>query len=206
MIVITLEGDSSDLIDALFTDARLLDRIAEENTKHLDAIKANPSAPRRSYIGFTTVIAERIENVANNNSQIAALCKKSGAWQAHLKGPLAHIREVQSKPLGGTKPIEFPAESSDEEEDGDSIFSRYRLGFSENLEDDLDDDDDEDEDLEGENFRSSDEFDEHSEFSTDRNLDDLDSEESSDIQDEDLLSDSDEELSSEEGGNSESDD
>lgn len=148
MIVITLEGYNPALVDALFKKARVLERIAEQNIAHADAVKKDPAAPRRGYVGFTTLIADHIEKAAKSNEQIATLIKNP-VWDEFCNGLLAKIRDLERKPLGGPKPIDFPAESSEEEEE--SIFSKFKLGFTDPLAADFDENSDD----EGEGYLST---------------------------------------------------
>jgi len=129
-----LEGENIVLQNALITKARLPARIAENAA--LNAIEeAKPKGVRRGYMGHLIAIGVRLQQAAARSAALAAAINANPGWSAYEAGAFAEARAAQTKPLGGQRPMGGPGESSDDEEEqeldeeGDSIFDRYQLGF-----------------------------------------------------------------------------
>jgi len=144
-IIIVLEGYNDDLIVSLFERGNLLSRIVQADQMNRAEL-AKPGWKRRSYMGFITVIAQQIETAISGIPKLEQIAEASDVWKKYVQGSLAEIKNIEGKPLGPHKPVDFPADSSEEEDeqDRDSILSKYRLGFTDNFADDLEDDDEND--------------------------------------------------------------
>jgi len=145
-----LEGDNVALQCSLVTQTKLLERIVEADRENTEE-QARPRGYRRGFMGHLTAIALRLQAAAARAPELDALLNADEAWLDYVNGSLAQLRAAESKPLGGHRPMGGPGESSDEDEeelddDGDSIFDRYQLGFGT---DDFADDDSDDEDGDG---------------------------------------------------------
>lgn len=140
-----LEGDNVPLQCSLVTQTKLLDRLVAADAANA-AEEAKPRGVRRGFMGHLTAISMRIQAAAACAPALEALLQGHEAWLEYVNGSLARLRAAESKPLGGHRPMGGPGESSDEDEeelddDGDSIFDRYQLGFGTEEFGDEDDDD-----------------------------------------------------------------
>lgn len=128
-----LEGDNSQLQLSLVNQAKLPSLLVNANKVNNEEI-AKPRGVRRGYMGHVTSIAVRLMQTAARSAPLAAALESDKEWYEYLQGDLAAVRTAETKPLGGHRPMGGPGESSDEDEeelddDGDSIFDRYQLGF-----------------------------------------------------------------------------
>jgi hypothetical protein len=140
-----LEGDNVPLQCSLVTQTKLLDRLVAADAANA-AEEAKPRGVRRGFMGHLTAISMRIQAAASCAPALEALLQAHEPWLEYVNGSLARLRAAESKPLGGHRPMGGPGESSDEDEeelddDGDSIFDRYQLGFGTEEFGDEDDDD-----------------------------------------------------------------
>jgi serine/threonine-protein phosphatase 6 regulatory subunit 3 len=140
-----LEGDNVPLQCSLVTQTKLLDRLVAADAANA-AEEAKPRGVRRGFMGHLTAISMRIQAAAACAPALEALLQAHEPWLEYVNGSLARLRAAESKPLGGHRPMGGPGESSDEDEeelddDGDSIFDRYQLGFGTEEFGDEDDDD-----------------------------------------------------------------
>jgi len=133
-----LEGHNDDLKIAMLGHARLLDRIVEAN--NLNTSETNkPRTARLGYMGFVTAISFAIVNAATSNPKLEELIESHTEWKNYASS-LTELRTIENKPLGGHRPLLPPGEGNvDEEEeqhDADSIFDRYKLGFTDDFPED----------------------------------------------------------------------
>jgi len=141
-----LDGRNDDLKLALLGNAMLLDRIVEANQINISE-SAKPRNTRLGYMGFLTTISLSIANAASTNTKLEDIVRAHGEWMNYVNTSLTEIRTIETKPLGGHRPLGVPGgESSEEEEeqhDTDSIFDRYKLGFTDDFPEDANEDYDE---------------------------------------------------------------
>jgi len=137
IILTILDGQNDDLKYELLITAGLLDRIVEANKINI-AEGAKPRNARLGYMGFLTTISLSIAAVASSNPKIEELIEHHTEWKNYYNTSLTEIRTIMTKPLGGHRPLGMPsgnfafAESGDDEEeqqDSNSIFDQYKLGF-----------------------------------------------------------------------------
>lgn len=111
----------------------------------LNSVK--PRSTRLGYMGFLTTISLAIANAASTNPKLEDVVRAHGEWMNYVNTSLTEIRTIETKPLGGHRPLGVPGgESSEEEEeqhDTDSIFDRYKLGFTDDFPEDANEDYDE---------------------------------------------------------------
>lgn len=95
-------------------------------------------------MGFLTTISLSIAAAASSNPKIEELIEQHTEWKNYYNTSLTEIRTIMTKPLGGHRPLGMPSgeSSGDEEEEqqDNSIFDQYKLGFSEEFPDDGNDD------------------------------------------------------------------
>jgi len=141
-----LDGRNDDLKLALLGNAMLLDRIVDANQINISE-SAKPRNTRLGYMGFLTTISLSIANAASTNTKLEDIVRAHGDWMNYVNTSLTEIRTIETKPLGGHRPLGVPGgESSEEEEeqhDTDSIFDRYKLGFTDDFPEDANEDYDE---------------------------------------------------------------
>jgi len=137
-----LEGRNDELKLALLGNAMLLDRIVEANQINISE-SGKPRSTRLGYMGFLTTISLSIANAATTNAKLEDIVRAHGEWMNYVNTSLTEIRTIETKPLGGHRPLGVPGgESSEEEEeqhDSDSIFDRYKLGFTDDFPEDTND-------------------------------------------------------------------
>jgi len=147
IILTILDGQNDDLKYELLVTAGLLDRIVEANKINISEA-TKPRNARLGYMGFLTTISLSIAAVASSNPKIDELIEHHTEWKNYYNTSLTEIRTIMTKPLGGHRPLGMPSgeSSGDEEEeqqDSNSIFEQYKLGFSDEFPDDGNEDYDE---------------------------------------------------------------
>jgi serine/threonine-protein phosphatase 6 regulatory subunit 3 len=147
IILTVLESQNDDLKYELLVNAGLLDRIVEANKLNITE-STRPRNARLGYMGFLTTISLSIAAAASSNPKIEELIEHHAEWKTYYNTSLTEIRTIMTKPLGGHRPLGMPSgeSSGDEEEeqqDSNSIFDQYKLGFSDEFPDDGNEDYDE---------------------------------------------------------------
>jgi len=135
-----LEGQNEDLKVALLIDAGLLDRIVEANKINIEESN-RPRNARLGYMGFLTTISLAIANAAATSPKVEELIESHAEWKNYVNTSLTEIRTIETKPLGGHRPIGMPGgessgEDDEEQHDSESIFDRYKLGFTDDFPED----------------------------------------------------------------------
>lgn len=147
IILTVLESQNDDLKHEMLVNAGLLDRIVEANKLNISE-STRPRNARLGYMGFLTTISLSIAAAASSNPKIEELIEQHTEWKNYYNTSLTEIRTIMTKPLGGHRPLGMPSgeSSGDEEEeqqDSNSIFDQYKLGFSDEFPDDGNEDYDE---------------------------------------------------------------
>lgn len=129
-----LEGRNDELKLALLNTSSLLNRIVEANQTNINETN-KPRSARLGYMGFLTNISLSIANAASSNPKLEEIVRAHSDWMNYVNTSLTEIRTIETKPLGGHRPMGVPGgESSEEEEEQhDSIFDRYKLGFTDDF-------------------------------------------------------------------------
>lgn len=144
IILTILESQNDDLKHEMLVNAGLLDRIVEANKLNITESTTRPRNARLGYMGFLTTISLSIAAAASSNPRIEELIEQHTEWKNYYNTSLTEIRTIMTKPLGGHRPLGMPSgeSSGDEEEEqqDNSIFDQYKLGFSEEFPDDGNDD------------------------------------------------------------------
>jgi len=146
IILTILESQNDDLKHEMLVTAGLLDRIVEANKLNISE-STRPRNARLGYMGFLTTISLSIAAAASSNPKIEELIEQHTEWKNYYNTSLTEIRTIMTKPLGGHRPLGMPSgnfggmgeSSGDEEEDqqdSNSIFDQYKLGFSDEFPDD----------------------------------------------------------------------
>jgi serine/threonine-protein phosphatase 6 regulatory subunit 3 len=153
IILTVLESHNDDLKYEMLVTSGLLDRIVEANKLNISESSTRPRNARLGYMGFLTTISLSIAAAASSNPRIEELIEQHQEWKNYYNTSLTEIRTIMTKPLGGHRPLGMPSgnfglgeSSGDEEEeqqDSNSIFDQYKLGFSDEFPDDGNEDYDE---------------------------------------------------------------
>jgi len=146
IILTILECQNDDLKFEMLVNAGLLDRIVEANKLNISE-GTRPRNARLGYMGFLTTISLSIAAAASSNPKIEELIEHHTEWKNYYNTSLTEIRTIMTKPLGGHRPLGMPGgnfglegenggDEEEEQQDSNSIFDQYKLGFSDEFPDD----------------------------------------------------------------------
>eukprot|EP00026_Physarum_polycephalum_P003595 Phypoly_transcript_03608.p1 GENE.Phypoly_transcript_03608~~Phypoly_transcript_03608.p1 ORF type:complete len:642 (-),score=133.65 Phypoly_transcript_03608:261-2186(-) len=145
IILTILECQNDDLKYEMLVNAGLLDRIVEANKLNISE-GTRPRNARLGYMGFLTTISLSIAAAASSNPKIEELIEHHEEWKNYYNTSLTEIRTIMTKPLGGHRPLGMPGgnfglgenggDEEEEQQDSNSIFDQYKLGFSDEFPDD----------------------------------------------------------------------
>jgi len=148
MIQGILEGENEDLKISLLRDCKLPERICEANKLNEEDL-GKPKGMRRGYMGYITIIATNLNNMALSLPTADKILAENPGWQDYVRGPLASIQDKETQPMTSASE---PAPGFDEQDDLEEDFETGRLVFETNadfstkestltMEDDSDEDD-----------------------------------------------------------------
>jgi len=146
-----LKSDNQRLKAHLIEEANLIGLIIEagqaneHNQKNLGY--------RKPYMGYITTISLMLINASSQNKLIQDKLADNVEWKKYVETSLNEIRQIETKPLGGHKPLTFSDNINEEEEEmaetsAQAVFTQYLAqqgyaGAYQDVDDDYDDDENE---------------------------------------------------------------
>jgi len=138
IIQTVLEGRNDDIKLALLGNSLLLDRIVEANQINISE-STKPRSTRLGYMGFLTTISLSIANAASTNPKLEDIVRAHGEWMNYVNTSLTEIRTIETKPLGGHRPLgvpgftdDFPEDANEDYDEGEMTFDTAGFGGSYN--------------------------------------------------------------------------
>jgi len=141
-----LDGENEDLKKHLLIDCNLIKRIIEANNEN-DVECSKPKGVRRGYMGHLTSISSCLLQTASTDQSVEKLLSEIPDWNEYVKGPLAQIKERESRPLAYTAQEftnNYTEDLTEETEETEDFDNEYHNDQDFAVDDDDDDEDDDD--------------------------------------------------------------
>eukprot|EP01099_Mayorella_cantabrigiensis_P004534 TRINITY_DN3418_c1_g2_i1.p1 TRINITY_DN3418_c1_g2~~TRINITY_DN3418_c1_g2_i1.p1 ORF type:complete len:614 (-),score=156.00 TRINITY_DN3418_c1_g2_i1:215-2056(-) len=152
LIEIILKSNNQPLKLHLFEEANLIGLIVEASQAN-EVQNQSPKGFRKPFMGYITSISSHLLTVANQNKLVADKLNVNEEWKRYIDTAFKDIQQIQTRPLGGHKPLTFSDNINEEEEDmadtsAQAVFTQYLAqqgyaGTYQDVDDDYDDDENE---------------------------------------------------------------
>jgi len=147
-----LKSENRVLQHHLLEQANLIGLIVDASNAN-EAQYQRPKGFRKPYMGYITAITVHLLTAANSNQLVADKLNENEEWKKYLDGGFNDIRQIETKALGGHKPLTFSENINEEEEEmaetsAQAVFTQYLAqqgyaGTYQDVDDDYDDEENE---------------------------------------------------------------